>query len=305
MNILVVGASGFVGSSLVDFISKKGINCYGLSRNLGLIKKEVLERKNFKFIQFDLNDIEKNIPDELNMKFDVVYYAASLQPNPSKEWYEYYNTNAKLMLNLYKLVNSEIFIFVSTASVYGNYDGIISESSPVNPLDYYGLSKYIGEKLIELEFNKKSKRVKTIIVRFHSMAGKDAGDSLVKTFYDRLSKNLDLELYNHGKLLRNIIHIDDVVEILHRIPINEHKFSDFDIIVAGSKTSASMLEIANLIKNSIGSKSKIILSDKSGRYTKDIVMNISKLVNYLDFIPMSTTQAVEKYIDDMRGSYEY
>lgn len=116
-----------------------------------------------------------------------------------------------------------------------------------------------------------------------------------------MSKNLDLELYNHGKLLRNIIHIDDVVEILHRIPINEHKFSDFDIIVAGSKTSASMLEIANLIKNSIGSKSKIILSDKSGRYTKDIVMNISKLVNYLDFIPMSTTQAVEKYIDNMRG----
>lgn len=304
MNVLILGVSGFVGSNLADFLVKKEVRCYGLSRTTGLLSDYILNSSNFKFIQFDLNKLKEYIPDQLKQKFDVVYYCASLQPGKPMDWNDYYKINVELLLDAYRFVETELFVFVSTASVYGDSGKIINESTPLNPIDYYGLSKCLAEKLIEIEFYKNPTKPKTVVIRFNSMVGKNLGEGLVKTIYDHLSKNKDLELYSYGKPLRNIIHIEDAAEILYRVALNKDKFSKFDYLVAGGSSSASVLEIANLIREKIGSKSKIILSEKTGKYNNDVVMDIGKLISKLEFSPRTTLQAVEKFIDDIRGEDE-
>lgn len=304
MKVLIVGASGFVGSSLVKFFVEKGFKCYGVSRTTGLIEKDILSSDNFKFIQFDLRNTDRGIPEILMQKFDIVYYSASLQPNPSKKWQDYYEINVKIPHSTYRFVDSDMFVLISTASVYGNPETTITEKSPVDPIDYYGLSKFIAEKLIQFEFLKGSSTKKTVIVRFNSMVGKNLKDGLIKTFYDTLSRGETLELFDEGRPLRNVIHIDDVVEILYRIFLNRENFDDFDIVVAGSKDSVSMFDIANYMKQALNSKSKIVLSKKSGRYSKDILMDISKLVSKINYTPNSTMKAIERYLTEVRRNSE-
>ena len=57
MNILITGASGFIGSYLFKFFNEKGFNVYGLVRKKPSI--EYFNKFNNKLIISDLNDLKK------------------------------------------------------------------------------------------------------------------------------------------------------------------------------------------------------------------------------------------------------
>ncbi len=140
MNILVVGGAGYVGGGIVDKLSKDHeVTVYD-----SLIY-ETSYRKKVNFILGDIRDSSK-LNSILN-DFDVVVWLAALVGdgacaiNPGLT----HEINTESVKNLVQNFDKRI-VFLSTCSVYGAQDGILTESSVTNPLSEYASSKLKAEK---------------------------------------------------------------------------------------------------------------------------------------------------------------
>ena len=143
MKILVVGGAGYVGGGIVDKLIK--------NHDVTVFDSLVYEtsyRKKVKFIYGDIRDHQK-LNSILNDYDSVIWLAAlvgdgacSINPALTQE------INAESVKNLTKNYSGRI-VFLSTCSVYGAQEGILSEDSSTNPLSEYASSKLIAEKYLE------------------------------------------------------------------------------------------------------------------------------------------------------------
>ena len=135
MKIAITGASGFIGSVLIDELKLQDINYIAVSSDL-------------------LNDNER-LKNEL-VGVDVVVHLAGLAHRlgkavPSAEEFE--KANVKLtqwLVDAANISSVKRFIFISSISVYGlnGSKEPIHVETPLNPTDDYGRSKLAAEKIV-------------------------------------------------------------------------------------------------------------------------------------------------------------
>ena len=158
-NILVTGATGLIGSCIIDILMNlpnQNFNLYALGRNkerADKLFKDYKNNVNFKFIQHDIN-----IP--LHQKNDFHYIiAAASGANPieySKNPVGVMKTNIIGLDNLfqYGIKHSlEKLVYISSGDVYGEGDGrVFTEEysgyiNPLNPRSCYNTAKRAAESL--------------------------------------------------------------------------------------------------------------------------------------------------------------
>ena len=288
--ILVTGATGFVGSVLCRKLLERGYEVWGIGRKeYGFLEEEVIEHWNFKFFKCDPT---KEVP-QIDENFDGIFHLASTLPRRNAEFLNYYLTEIKFFSFL-KRIKSSFVCYSSTCSVYGLNRGIISEETPVFIKSHYANAKLLGENLIII-----SSFPQKVVFRFPIITGKHDQRSVVNIYYYLAKSSKPIEVFSRGERLRNIIHVDDAAEVMIRAYESREKLSSYELFVAGSKESLKMKEIAEIIKRLTGSSSKIILSEKTPPTDWDVVIDISKLVRKLNFVPMTTKEAIEKYVREM------
>ena len=143
MKILVVGGAGYVGGGIVDkLIPNHEVTVYDS------LVYETSYMKQVDFIYGDIRDYKK-LNSILNNYDCVIWLAAlvgdgacSINPSLTQE------INAESVKNLTKNYSGRI-VFLSTCSVYGAQEGVLSEDSSTNPLSEYASSKLIAEKYLE------------------------------------------------------------------------------------------------------------------------------------------------------------
>ena len=179
--ILVTGGAGYIGSHLVmALLEKKEDVVVFDSLELGHIQTiETLQKfGNLKFVQGNLKNIDDIRGVFLVNKIDaVVHFAAYSQVgesviNPQKYYYNnVYGTlnllNAMLEFGVKKIV------FSSTAAVYGEpcYTPI-DENHPKNPINPYGNSKLMVEKILD-DYDK-AYGLKSVRLRYFNACGADS-----------------------------------------------------------------------------------------------------------------------------------
>ena len=115
-NILVTGATGFLGGHLVERLICEGYGVDFIARDK--IKAKPLMQLGESFIHQDLST-----KFSLNKKYDAVYHCAAL----SKPWGKYENFYSANMLATLNLVNamqesgSDFLIHISSPSIYFNF----------------------------------------------------------------------------------------------------------------------------------------------------------------------------------------
>ena len=254
MKILVVGGAGYVGGVIVDLLLKK--KNYKVTVYDNLLYEDSF-RKDCNFINGDVRD-KKFYNKNLN-KFDVVVWLAALvgdgacaiNPALTDE------INHQTLKKLCKVYKKRI-IFISTCSVYGAQNGILSENSSVNPLSHYASSKLKCEKLLK---NKNS-----IIFRLGTLFG--VSDNYSRIRMDLVVNTLSAKAFFEKKMsvfggeqYRPLLHVKDVARAIEVAIRFKSTKGIFNLSYKNMKIIDIAREIQKYFKNSKIIKTKIKFQD--------------------------------------------
>jgi len=180
--ILVTGGAGYIGSHCALALLEKGFDVV-IFDNLELGHLETVETlKNLnskgKLIDFIKGDLKNK--SDIGQVFKthnidaVVHFAAYSQVSESmKNPQKYYINNIFGSLNLFSaMLENEVkkIVFSSTAATYGEPEYIpIDEKHPQNPINPYGQSKLMIEKILD-DYNT-AYDLKSVRLRYFNVAG--------------------------------------------------------------------------------------------------------------------------------------
>ena len=155
MKILITGASGFIGSFIVEEALKRGFETWAAMRKSS--SKAYLQDERIKFIELNLNSKEQLVEQMRGKDFDYVVHAAGVTKCLNKADFHRINTEGtkNLVEALLELkMPLKRFVFVSSLSVFGAikekmpYDEIHETDTP-QPNTAYGRSKLEAEQYLD------------------------------------------------------------------------------------------------------------------------------------------------------------
>ena len=155
MKILITGASGFIGSFIVEEALKKGFDTWAAVRKSS--SKEYLKDERINFIELNLSSKAQLIEQLRGHDFDYVVHAAGVTKCLNKQDFHRINTEGtKNLIDAILELQMPLkrFVFVSSLSIFGAikekqpYDEIRETDIP-QPNTEYGRSKLAAEKYLE------------------------------------------------------------------------------------------------------------------------------------------------------------
>ncbi|MBR6867701.1 MAG: NAD(P)-dependent oxidoreductase [Prevotella sp.] len=155
MKILITGASGFIGSFIVEEALRRGFETWAAVR--GSSSKAYLQDKRIHLIELNLSSREELVEQLRSHTFDYVVHAAGVTKCIDKRDFHRINTQGtqNLVLALLELkMPLKRFVFVSSLSVFGAireqqpYEEIRETDTP-QPNTEYGRSKLAAEQWLD------------------------------------------------------------------------------------------------------------------------------------------------------------
>lgn len=212
---VVTGASGFVGSHLVDLLLTKGHHVKCLIRktsNPRWIKDKPVEIVDCGL--YDKEALKKELKD-----VDYLFHVAGIVK--AKDWEGYYRGNVETTKNLLetvKEVNPSIkrVILISSLTACGpSLDGKpVTEKTEPHPITRYGQSKYEEEKLA----NTFMSSIPITIIMPHAVYGER--DTEIFQYFQLYKAGL-LPLIGFGEKHLNLIHVSDLVNGIYLASTSE------------------------------------------------------------------------------------
>lgn len=155
MNILITGATGFIGGFIVDEALSRGMQVWVAVRPTS--SRKYLSDPRIQFLELNLSDKEQMKKQMDGLRFDYVVHAAGATKCLHAE--DFFRSNTEGTKNLVQALMElqmplKRFVFVSSLSVYGPvaeqqpYREICGNDTP-QPNTAYGRSKLAAEQYIE------------------------------------------------------------------------------------------------------------------------------------------------------------
>jgi nucleoside-diphosphate-sugar epimerase len=243
MKVIVTGGAGFIGSHIAERLVKDGHNVWIVDSLISGYKKNIPPGTTF--IEDDIRFVDPYIFNDV----DAVFHNAASKKNIClQEPHKDLRINGGGTLRLLRICEKKgvkHFIHASTGSVYGEVDGVITETSSLNPVSFYGVSKLAGEKYVSLF----SSKMKTCILRyFHVYGDRQEDDSdlggVVAIFKRRAREGEPLVVHGSGNQKRVFTHVNDVVEA----NIKAWKFKNSgEVYNCASDKQVSIIDLAKSI----------------------------------------------------------
>ncbi len=283
MNVLVTGGAGYIGSHTCKLLSKNGHTPVCLD-NLSTGNKWAVQWG--PFYEGEIQDQKLVQEIVLKEKIDaVIHFAANAYVGESvKNPFKYYKNNiANCNEFLHALSKTQIrkIVFSSTCATYGEPDEVpIKESEPQKPVNPYGFTKYVVERM--LEALAKSHGFASVSLRYFNAAGADPDveigeyhdpeTHLIPLTIDAARKGTKLKVFGNdydtkdGSCIRDYIHVLDLADAHLRAleKLNHMKGAHFCNLGTGKGTS--VLEIIKTVEKVTG---KIIDYDIENRRAGD------------------------------------
>jgi UDP-glucuronate 4-epimerase len=223
MRILVTGAAGFIGSSLVERGLSDGHDVVGIDMmtdyyDVGLKENNLsrLKSPRFTLVREDLNTT--NLASLFD-GVDVVFHQAG-QPGVRKSWGQDFETytqqnilaTQKLLEQAKETVGLQRFVYASSSSIYGDATSYpTSESQRPAPISPYGVTKLAAEHLCTLYGTNFG--VPTTSLRYFTVFGPRQRPDMAFTRFLLAAKNeTPITVYGSGEQIRDFTYIDDVVD---------------------------------------------------------------------------------------------
>jgi UDP-glucose 4-epimerase len=304
-SVLVTGGAGYIGSHVVKLLGEYTDYHITVIDNLSTGKKDAVLYGDL--IVEDLSNTNAVSEIFSERKFDaVIHFAASIiVPESVADPLKYYSNNTMNTINLTRLalenkVNS--FIFSSTAAVYGIPQEIpIRETASLNPINPYGMSKLMGERVL-VDTSQAHQGFRYIILRYFNVAGASLNGKIGQNFPEatHLIKRAAqavlgtieyLEIYGtdydtaDGTGVRDYIHVEDLAAAHLSALDYLHQGNTSGIFNCGYGRGYSVREVVDTMKKVSGVD---FPTKESARRSGDppmLVADNSKILEHLKWKP--------------------
>ena len=267
-NVLVTGASGFLGGRLVRLLDQTGkyhISCAVRSPGNS---EESPDRQVCLFDLSDLKGFEKSLKNIDTVVHLAGLNAVSCAANPDNG-IECNAIATKILAEKACQAGVKHFITVTTCHVYGrSLAGTVTEKTVLKPTHPYSLSHQKKEELLE---SGSFGDMRTTVFRlsngvgFPSTSHVNCWHLLVNDIAKQLIETGTVHLKTNGKGLRDFIPVADVVSVIQSCIDKEAEESHFNTFNLSSGRSFSIREMTDLVcetyTNLFRSVPEIILED--------------------------------------------
>jgi nucleoside-diphosphate-sugar epimerase len=283
---LVVGSEGNVGAPLVRRLREDGYD---------VLETDIRPASREGYVMADINH-----PTDLLKAFDwgpeVVFILSAMVSRVTCEEASSLAISTNLggvnnVLQLCKRTDA-MTVFFSTSEVYGPEVELMDEALPdPHPNNRYGLSKLLGEKLVEYEARTYGLRAVTLRPFMIYDEWEDLGDhrSAMIRFASNLAQGKQIEV--HRGSARGWMHIDDAVRAVEAAA----RVSEYSVVNIGHPDVRPIEELAELIRVRLDADPALVrLTDLPGRMT---LAKRPNLARQRDVLGVEPQVALEEGVD--------
>lgn len=285
--VLVTGGAGFIGTNLVNELTKRGHEVIAL---------DMYHTERDNYIRADVRNYRQLERVFEKWNFDYVYHlAAEYGRWNGEDYYEnLWSTNVigtKHLIRLQEKLEFRMILF-SSAEVYGDYDGMMSEDVMINnpikdtyQMNDYAISKWAGELMVKNSATMFG--TETVIVRPVNCYGPHEHYTPYRGF---IPKFIYHALFNKPYVVyrghkRIIDFVEDTCSTFANILDN---FIPGEVYNVGGKAKweMSIEEYSELILKAVGRNSSLVTYKESEPFTTKVKhMDFSKAVKDLKHDP--------------------
>jgi UDP-glucuronate 4-epimerase len=325
--ILVTGAAGFIGFHLSQKLCGQGYQVVGLDSlndyyDVELKKsrlKILKQNQNFSFAQINLTD-QKGINAlfaDRNFNFVVNLAAQAGVRYSLSHPHAYLESNLHGFLNILEACRhhkTEHLIYASSSSVYGaNKKMPFSVHHNVDhPLSLYAASKKSNELMAHTYSSLYN--LPTTGLRFFTVYGPyGRPDMALFIFTKAILDGQPIDVYNHGKMLRDFTYVDDIVESISRLipnisqpnknwngmtPDPATSFAPYRLFNIGNSSPVELMRYIEVIEEKLGKKAVKNLLPLQDGDVPETYADVEDLMRVVDFKPSTTIETgIGKFID--------
>lgn len=328
MTILVTGAAGFIGFSLIRTLLARGDSVIGIDNcndyyqvSLKRDRLAVLEKEGggrFTFLEMDFADWPALQAALAPLEFDRIAHLGaqagvrySLQ-NP----HAYVQSNLAGHVNLLEIARhrgSSHMVYASSSSVYGGNTKLpfAVEDRADHPVSLYAATKRADELMSETYAH--LFRIPLTGLRFFTVYGPwGRPDMMLWIFTRKILAGERLPVFNHGEMMRDFTYIDDiitgVVASLDNPPpddglvkaggsVKPHRLYNI-----GNNASEQLMKVIGLIEAATGRKAELDLLPMQPGDVPMTAANIDAIAGDLGFAPTTSIEAgVPAFVEWYRG----
>tara|TARA_R110000787_G_scaffold160269_1_gene273972 strand:+ start:687 stop:1643 length:957 start_codon:yes stop_codon:yes gene_type:complete len=250
-NVCVIGGAGFLGSHLVDhLIDDRKCKVLVLDNLITGLKKHL--HKDSEFTWFDIRDDEHELAKIL-IKHEIEYvfnYAAEPYiPECFERPMHFFDINATSVLrvlNACQQAKVKGILQVSSAEIYGDMKGKITEEDPIVPHSTYGVSKVAADGLVQVRWREGG--VPAIAMRqFNCVGERETHAYVIPEIINQLDTSNIVNLGNNS--FRDFQYSGDAVRMAVEL-LEKGEFGE--VYNMGSEGGIKIYDLAHLIGNLMG-----------------------------------------------------
>lgn len=275
MNVLCGGGAGFIGSELMTTLLKLGHNV------------QVIDLLWFgNYLPKEINVIKKDLFDCTENDFagiDVFIFLAGLSNDPMAEYspamnFTFNGALPPYLAYLCKKAGVKRFIYASSASVYGFTDKVCSEEDRAISNYPYGISKLLGEQVLQFQ----DENFSVVVLRQGTVCGVSSRmrfDLIVNTMF-KTALTEGRIVVNNPDIWRPVYDIRDCVESY----VKALQLNVSGIFNIGAE-NLTVLQIASIVKETITQQTgvEIRLEVKNVPDRRNYKVSFDKAINVLGF----------------------
>lgn len=322
-NILILGGAGFIGSNLCDELIKdnKIICVDNFSSSTAKNIEHLLSNPNFVFINHDLSqilDLESlRELDKFKISFQGIQEVYNLAcPMSAKNFIK--NKEKTILSNSYVVKNAldialkykSSFLQFSSSVVYGLRQDSASKDKIKE--DYAGTVDFLSERACYDEgkrfaetmvstyrdiFNLDAKIIRVFRTYGPRMALRD--DQMLPDFVNNALNNDDIVIFGDQNFSSSLCYVDDVVDAAVKV-IRSNSYGPYNV---GCEVDTKLFDVAKIIVDITGSKSKIIFEQTKLFMSQLFVPDTHKIRNDFGWMPVVTLEnGLKKTVSDLQSS---
>lgn len=299
-NILITGATGFIGQHLLSLLHGQGIAAHCIVHHGGNGKRSIPEAGKVYLGNLQDKGFVQNCIDDCKPQYVFHLAASKNRSDHIAAYYDTIETNLIGSLNLFNAVRQtkelQAVVIMGTVDEYGSVETPFLEGTNEKPSNAYGLSKLCVSKLAEVLYM--TEQFPCIMLRPTVAYGPGQGAEM---FLSSMIKSLacDEEFkMTLGEQERDFIYISDVVDAIVKAALTPEAIGE--TINVGSGVSVSLASIALQVESLMGKQGLIRLGEVAYRKTEPMhyAVKINKAKELLGWEPkISLEQGLMRMIE--------